>query len=96
MIYGKTYRRYNLMVKSLYCKLAAVLVGTFCLIGVLYILLTLYTTRLYLWEMNQKLNSTLAQDLAAETDLIKNGRINEKALQDILPEGFFFFLYLME
>ena len=71
------------MVKSLYCKLAAVLVGTFCLIGILYILLTLYTTRLYLWEMNQKLNRTLAQDLAAETELIKNGRINEKALQDI-------------
>ena len=39
--------RYKRMFKTLYFKLAAVLGGIFCLIGVLYILLTLYTTQMY-------------------------------------------------
>jgi hypothetical protein len=34
------------MFKNLYTRLAAVLLGLFLLIGVLYVLLTLYTTRL--------------------------------------------------
>ncbi len=71
------------MFKTLYFKLAAVLVGIFCLIGVLYILLTLYTTRMYFQEVNQKLNRTLAQNLAMEKILIKDGRVNQESLQDI-------------
>jgi two-component system, OmpR family, sensor kinase len=71
------------MFKTLYCKLAIVLLGLFCLIGILYMLLTLYTTRLYFQEVNQKLNRTLAQNLASETSLMKDGRVNEKALKDI-------------
>jgi signal transduction histidine kinase len=46
-------------------------------------LLTLYTNRLYFQEVNQKLNRTLAQNLASETNLMKDGRVNEKALKDI-------------
>jgi signal transduction histidine kinase len=71
------------MFKTLYCKLAAVLLGLFCLIGALYILLTLYTTRMYFQEVNQKLNSTLAQDVTSEKILMEDGRVNDKALQDI-------------
>jgi signal transduction histidine kinase len=71
------------MFKTLYGKLAVVLLGLFCLIGLLYTLLTFYTTRLYFQEVNQKLNHTLAQDLASETSLIKDGRVNEKALKDL-------------
>jgi len=71
------------MFKTLYGKLAVVLLGLFCLIGILYMLLTLYTTRLYFQEVNQKLNRTLAQNLASETSLIKDGRVNENALKDI-------------
>ncbi len=71
------------MFKSLYCKFAAVLFGLLCLIGVLYILLTLYTTRRYFQEVNQKLNRTLAQNLASEKILMKDGGANEKALQGI-------------
>jgi two-component system, OmpR family, sensor kinase len=71
------------MFKTLYYKLAVVLVGLFCLIGVLYIQLTLYTTRLYFQEVNQKLNRTLADNLATEKILMEDGRVNEKALQDI-------------
>lgn len=71
------------MFKTLYCKLAVVLLGLFCLMGILYMLLTLYTTRLYFQEVNQKLNRTLAQNLASETSLMKDGRVNEKALKNI-------------
>ncbi len=71
------------MFKTLYCKLAVVLLGLLCLIGILYMLFTLYTTRLYFQEVDQKLNRTLAQNLTSETSLMKDGRVNKKALEDI-------------
>ncbi len=71
------------MFKNLYARLAAVLLGLFLLIGLLYILLTLYTTRLYFEEVNQKLNRILAQHLVSEKILIKDGRVDENALQNI-------------
>jgi signal transduction histidine kinase len=71
------------MFRNLYAKLAAVLFGLFLLIGVLYIFLTLFTTRLYFQEVNQKVNRILAQHLVAEKILLKNGRVHEEALQDI-------------
>jgi two-component system OmpR family sensor kinase len=71
------------MFRNLYCGLAAVLLGLFCLIGVLYVLLTFYTTRMYFQEVNQKLNRTLAQHLVSEKILMKDGRVDEAALQDI-------------
>ncbi len=71
------------MFKNLYAKLAAVLLGLFLVIGVLYILLTLYTTRLYFQEVNQKLNLILAQHLVSEKILLKNGKVDENTLQNI-------------
>ena len=71
------------MFKNLYTRLAAVLLGLFLLIGVLYILLTLYTTRLYFQEVNQKLNRILAQHLVSEKILMKDGRVDEEALKNI-------------
>ena len=71
------------MFKNLYARLAAVLLGLFLLIGMLYIQLTLYTTRLYFQEVNQKVNRILAQHLVSEKILMKNGRVDEKALQNI-------------
>ena len=67
------------MIKNLYTRLSAVLLGLFLLVGVLYIVLTVYTTRLYLQEVNQKLNRILAQHLVSENILLKNGRVDEKA-----------------
>ena len=71
------------MIKNLYKRLAAVLLGLFLLIGVLYIVLTVYTTRLYFQEVNQKLNRILAQHLVSENILLKDGRVDNKALQNI-------------
>jgi two-component system OmpR family sensor kinase len=50
--------------KTLHGKLSAVLLGLLCLTSLLYFALTLFTTRTYLWEVNQKLNQRLAADLA--------------------------------
>ena len=77
------------MFKTLYYKLAIVLVALFCLIGVLYIQLTLYTTRLYFQEVNQKLNRTLAYNLAAEKVLMKDGRVDIHFPHPILSSPFF-------
>ncbi len=71
------------MFKNLYTRLAAVLLGLFLAIGVLYTLLTIYTTGLYFQEVNQKLNRVLAQQLVSEKVLLKNGRVNEGALQNV-------------
>jgi len=71
------------MFKDLYARLAAVLLGLFLLIGILYILLTIYTTRLYFQEVNQKLNRILAQHLVSDRLLMRDGRVDEVALQNI-------------
>ena len=68
---------------TLYGKLAAVLLGLLCLIGGLYLVLTLVTTRLYYQEITQKLNRTLAQHLVAENMPLRGGQVDSKALQDI-------------
>ncbi len=71
------------MLKNLYARLTAVLFGLFLLVGVLYIVLTLYTTRLYFQEVNQRVNHILAQHLVSEKILMQNGRVDEEALQNV-------------
>ena len=61
------------MFRTLYAKLAAVLLGLFCLLGVFYILLTLFTTQRHLQEVNQKLNRTLAEHLVSKNILMTDG-----------------------
>ncbi|MBX3333575.1 MAG: HAMP domain-containing protein [Nitrospira sp.] len=71
------------MFNTLYAKLAGVLLGLFCLIGTGVILLTLYTTRLYFQEVNQKLNQTLAERMVSEHILLQGGQVNEAGLKDM-------------
>jgi len=71
------------MFATLYGKLATVLVGLFCLIGIGGILLTMYTTRLYFQEVNQKLNQTLAERIVSEKILMQEGQVNEAAIKEI-------------
>ncbi len=71
------------MFKNLSTRLAGVLFVLFLLIGVLYIVLTVSTTRLYFQEVNQKLNRILAQHLVSEKILMKDGRVDENALRNI-------------
>lgn len=71
------------MLRSLYGKLSAVLLLLFCLVGVLYIALTLTTTRMYQQEINQKLNRTLASNLVRDQLLTSQGEVNPYALTDL-------------
>ncbi len=67
------------MFKTLYGRLSAVLFLLFVAVGILFVLLTLFTTRVYLQEMTQKLNRSLAGHIASETPLLTGGRVNEDA-----------------
>jgi len=69
--------------RTLYGKLSAVLVLLFFGMGILFVLLTLFTTRVHLQEMTQKLNLSLAKHIAAEHRLIEGGRVQDHAIGEI-------------
>jgi two-component system OmpR family sensor kinase len=71
------------MVRSLYTKLAIVLLVLFCLLGVVILIVTQVTSNMYQQEVVQKLNKDLAKQIVAHKVLIRDGRINEKELKDI-------------
>jgi signal transduction histidine kinase len=71
------------MFRSLYSKLAAVLAGLFCLVGLAIIVVTLFSTEMYQQEVNQRLNRELAEHIVAEKLLMKDNRVNQEALADI-------------
>jgi signal transduction histidine kinase len=71
------------MPKTLYSKLAVILLGLIGVIGAIYVLSTLLTTRMYLNEVNQRLNRTLAEHLASEKIPMAGGEVNEEALKEI-------------
>ncbi|HEY1252218.1 MAG TPA: ATP-binding protein [Thermoanaerobaculia bacterium] len=74
------------MFRTLYGKLAAVLLGLFLLFGVFHVASTVVTTRLYLQEVDQHVNRTLAASLAKDEILMTNGRINQKALERVFHQ----------
>lgn len=71
-----------MMPRTLYAKLATILVALLLTIGLLYALLSLSATRHYLEEVNQHLNRDLAHNLVMDRDLVEQGRINEDALKE--------------
>ncbi len=71
------------MFKTLYSRLAATLFGLLCLVGIAYVLLTLFTTQTYLQEVSQKLNLTLAEHLTSEKILMQEGQVDQEATKDI-------------
>ncbi len=71
------------MLRTLYGKLTLALLALLAVIGVLYILVTLVTTRVFLHEVNQNLDRDVAAHLAAEVQLMEDGRVREEALENI-------------
>jgi two-component system OmpR family sensor kinase len=71
------------MFNSLYSKLAAVLAGLFFIVGLSFVAVTVFSTEMYQQEVNQKLNSKLAQQIVAEKILMKDNRVNHDALKEI-------------
>jgi len=71
------------MLKSLYSKLAVVLLGLFCLLGVSIVILTQVASDMYQQEAVQKLNRDLARQIVAQKILIQDRQINRGGLQEI-------------
>ena len=70
------------MFRTLYARLALVLVLLLVSIGLIYSLVTVSATRHYLREVNQQVNRDLARNLVADRNLVAEGRINEKMLKE--------------
>ncbi len=71
------------MFKTLYGKLVIALLALLSILGIVYVALTLITTRLFLEEVNQKLNQSLAGNLVNEALLMQDRHINNEALKQI-------------
>ena len=71
------------MFRSLYSKLAAVLLGLFVLVGLSIVAVTLYSAEMYQQEVDQKLNRELAAHIVSEKLLLQDNQINEEALKEI-------------
>jgi two-component system, OmpR family, sensor kinase len=71
------------MRRSLYAKLAAVLLALCVAVGGVYVVVTLFATRLYLDEVNQKLNRNLAATILAEKPVIRNSEIDWHMLYSV-------------
>ncbi|UCF29808.1 MAG: sensor histidine kinase [bacterium] len=70
------------MVRTLYGKMAAVLFFLFLVLGLLNILWTLLTTRMYIQEASQNLNRHLAGYLVGKNFFLQDGRVNREALEE--------------
>ena len=53
------------MFQSLYSKLAAVLTVLFCLVGLIFLVVTLFSTEMYQLEVNQRLNIELPEHIVS-------------------------------
>jgi hypothetical protein len=71
------------MFRSLYSKLAVGLAGLFFIVGLSFVGVTVFSTEMYQQEVNQKLNSKLAEQIVAEKLLMKDNRVNQEALEEI-------------
>jgi two-component system OmpR family sensor kinase len=71
------------MFRSLYSKLAAVLTGLFIVVGLSFVAVTVFSTEMYQQEVNQKLNSKLAEQILSEKLLMKDHQVNQEALAEL-------------
>jgi len=68
--------------RTLYAPLALVLVLLLSAIGLLYGLISSYTTYHYMQELSQRYNRDLAHNLVADRNLVAEGRIDQAALRE--------------
>ena len=69
------------MFRTLYARLAAVLVGLFLVIGLLYVLITTSITERYLQEITQHFNRNLAERIVKDRSLVASGQLDQQALK---------------
>ena len=68
---------------TLYSKLATVLLGLFCLIGILFLVVVRFSMENYQLEITQKLNRGLAGYIVSDTPLLQGGRVDDEMLRGI-------------
>jgi two-component system OmpR family sensor kinase len=71
------------MPKSLSAKLVAVMLALIGLVAAAFVAQSVFTTRLYLEEVSQKLNQPLARNIVESEDLIRGGAANHDALERV-------------
>jgi two-component system, OmpR family, sensor kinase len=69
--------------RSLYAKLAFVLLGLLAVVGLLFVSISVYSTGMYQQEVSQKLNRTLAERIISRKIVMHNSLVDEQALRDI-------------
>ena len=69
------------MLKSLYAKLVLVLFLLFSLVGAVFIFSALYSAHMYQQEVSQRLNRDLADYIAGEHQLLRDGQVQQQNLQ---------------
>ncbi len=71
------------MLKTLYSKLALVLLGLLLLVGILFVIMGVYSTEMYQQETSQKLNRELAKQIVSEKIILQDNKIDRDALKEI-------------
>lgn len=75
-----------MMLRTLYARLAVVLVLLLASVGAVYLAVSWSSMHRYLQEVNQRFNRNLARNLVADRNLVAQGRINREALKQTFHE----------
>ena len=70
------------MIRTLYGKLALGLAVVLLAVGGIYTIISQMTLRHHLDEVNQQLNRGLAENLVADRNLVREGKLNTEALKE--------------
>lgn len=70
------------MIRTLYGKLALGLAVVLLAVGGIYTIISQMTLRHHLDEVNQQLNRGLAENLVADRNLVREGKLNNEALKE--------------
>lgn len=71
------------MLRTLYGKMAAVLLGLLIFLGAIFLVVSVYSTRQYEAEVVQRVNRELAANLVGQDVLLVDGEVNEAALENV-------------
>ena len=74
---------HNPMFKRLSNKLIITLFGLLLLLSSVFFIFAVWSTPMFLQELNQKLNLGLAQNIVSEKDLLVDHHVNQEALQSV-------------
>lgn len=76
--------------KSLFWRISLVFMLLLLTVGILYIVITAYTARLYFQETNQRLNAGVAKQILKSTEPFdENGEVNDQALKQLFEKVMF-------